>query len=343
MIAVEHIGPRKCRVIEIEAPSPAHGEVIVDIYAGGICGSDLHVYRRGPGIRSTILGHEPSGVVSQVGDGVEHLRVGDRVSVYHYESCNICTECRRGELHWCPELRAAGVHFPGSCASQIRIKAINALPLDHDLSFEEGALIACGAGTSWSAMRKIQPTAEDRAVVFGLGPVGLCGVAMLSAFGAEVLAIGRRSSRLALAESLGATNVIDIDTIKSSADPEAAVVEEIRRQWPSGATLGYETSGQPVAQRQLIKCLGFYGRAAVVGLGNRQPAISLSELAYKQIRICGSHVMNFADYESLISFTLKKRLNLDRIVTHRVPYSEGADAFRIADKSDCGKVVLIPD
>lgn len=347
MIAVKHTAPRTAEVVEFEDPVAEPGSVVVDMRAGGICGSDLHVYRREPWDFTPVLGHEPCGVVSEVGEGVRHLRVGDRVSVYHYEACNLCRNCRRGELHWCPQFRAPGWHFPGSCGSRVAIKAVNALPLDDGLSFEDGALVACGAGTTWSALSKVRPNAEDKAVVFGLGPVGLCGVAMLAAMGVEVLAVGRRAARLELARTFGASEVIDIDLLGDQSRGEtaetSAVVDSIRKRWPDGATLAYETSGQPSAQRQMIDALGRFGRAVVVGIGNREPAINLASITGRQIALYGSHVLNFADYEPLVAFLIEKDLKLDRMVTHRVPYAQGDEAFRIADTGDCGKVVLVND
>ncbi len=336
MLAVHHVAPRRVETREVPDPDPGPGEVVVRLGTGGICGSDLHVFRRDPWKWSPVLGHEPAGVVHRLGEGVEHLAVGDRVTLYHYQGCGHCRHCRGGEIHWCKEIGAPGWHFSGSCGEQVVMKAANALPLPDALTLDDGALIACGAGTTWSALRKVTPTAEDTAVVFGLGPIGLCGVAMLKAFGCRVIAIGRRTARLRMAEVFGADRVIDIDR---DDDPVATV----RSDYPDGVALAYETTGQPAAQRQMINTLGYFGRAACVGIGNKEPAVNLSAITGKQLTLRGSHVMNFAEYDSLARFMIDHDLRLHRMVTHRFPFAEGQAAFDAADSGDSAKVVLSAD
>ncbi len=333
MLAVQHIAPRRVETVEMPDPEPDFGQVVVKLHAGGLCGSDLHVYRREPWDWSPVLGHEPCGVVHRLGEGVTHLSLGQRVTLYHYQGCGHCQHCRGGEIHWCADKQAPGWHFTGSCAEQVVMNAGNALPLPDGLTFDDGALIACGAGTTWSALRKAAPTSEDTAVVFGLGPIGLCGVAMLKAFGARVIAVGRRASRLRLAETFGADALIDIDR---EDDPVAA----IRADHPDGVSLAYETTGRPAAQQWMVETLGFFGRAAVVGIGSREPAVNLAALTYKQLTLYGSHVMNFAEYDHLARFMTEKDLRLHRMVTHRFPFADGAAAFEMADHGDCAKVVL---
>jgi len=302
----------------------------------GICGSDLHVYRREPRKNpehTHVPGHEPCGVVESVGEGVTNVRPGDRVTVYHYQSCGLCGRCREGNWMWCSQIRAYGWHVQGSCADKIVADARNCLPLPKELSYADGAFIACGAGTTWSALRKVRPTAEDVAVVFGLGPIGLVGVAMLEAFGTPVIAVGRRAGRLAVAEQLGADLIIDID---QDEDPVATV----QRHFPQGVPLAYETSGSPVAQQQMIRCLSRGGRAACVGIGNREPAINLGGITGKQLTLHGSFVMNAGEYDALSTFMVRKNLNMDRLVTHRFGIEQAQEAFEMADTGDCAKVVL---
>lgn len=337
MKAVEHIGPREVRVVERAELEPGPGEVRVAMRVGGLCGSDLHRYRKAPSDRMhNVLGHEPCGVVDRLGAGVTRPAIGDRVSVYHYAGCGYCEWCRRGEIHWCEDKRVPGWHTCGSCGTQVVIKAEMALPLPEGMSFEQGAIVACGGSTTWGALTKVRPTTEDAAVVWGLGPIGLSGVAMLKAFGSRVVAVGRRRSRLELARDFGADEVIDIDRT-----PEAG--ETIRRMLPRGASLAYETSGTAQAQRQMIDTLGPFGRAVCVGLGSNEPAINLGRITGKQMTLYGSHVMNLGEYDAMLRFLQYHDLHLDRMITHALPYDRGAEAFEVADRGDCGKVVLVAD
>jgi L-iditol 2-dehydrogenase len=148
MIAFEHVGIRAMETVEAPDVEPGPGEVRVDVRVGGICGSDLHTYRGEPWPFTRILGHEPSGVIDRVGAGVDVGRIGERVSVYHYDGCGSCERCRRGETHWCADMHALGWHKPGSCGRQVVCNAGNALPIPDDMSFEAGAILACGAATT---------------------------------------------------------------------------------------------------------------------------------------------------------------------------------------------------
>lgn len=320
-------------VQEMPDPAPGPDQAVVDLRVGGICGSDLHVVRGEPreGM-SRVPGHEPAGVVSAVGENVDHIEVGRRVSVYHYVSCGHCQRCRQGNWMWCAERGGLGSHVAGSCADKVLVNARNCLPLPDELSFIDGALIACGAGTSWSSMRKLDPGVEDTAVVFGLGPVGLIGVAMLRAFGARVVGVGRRAGRVRLAGELGAERVIDIDE-------DVEVVEAIREQFDGGVSVAYETSGAAVAQQQMVRCMRRFGRAVCVGLGSSEPAVNFGRLAGRQLTLMGSFVMNIGQYEDLADFMVR-HLDLGRIVTHRYPIEEAQEAFEMADAGDCAKVVL---
>ncbi|MGJ3241724.1 MAG: zinc-dependent alcohol dehydrogenase [Opitutales bacterium] len=336
MLAVKHVAPRKAEVIEMEDPEVTPGHVVVRMKAGGICGSDLHIYRREPWQFSKVLGHEPCGVVESVGEGVTHLNAGDRVTVYHYESCGHCQPCRQGYKFWCdvPEAKKApGWHITGSCAEKVLIKAENALKLPDDLTFDDGALIACGAGTAYSALRKLHPNAEDSVTIIGLGPIGLCLVRMFKAHGCRVFAVGRRQARLDLAEAFGADTLIDIDR---EDDPSGVVKQTL----PGGTNLAVETSGKPEGQRQMLASLSRGARCATIGIGTREPAVNLGRITGSEITIYGSYVLNFGLYEDLCRFMINSELKLDRVVTHRIPYSEGTEAFALADQGDAAKVVL---
>lgn len=334
MNVVRHIGARRIEVVEVPDPEPGPGEVVVALRASGICGSDLHPYRREPrGTGTNVLGHEASGVVTAVGEGVGTPEVGRRVTVYHYMSCGRCEVCRQGNWMWCGERRALGTHVRGAHADRVLADARNCFPLPEELSFIDGAFIACGAGTTWSALEKLAPSSRDTAVVFGLGPVGLVGVALLRAFGVAVAAVGRRASRVGLAREMGAEPVVDID---ADDDPAATLKEA----FPKGVKLGYETSGSPDAQRQMVASLARFGRAAVVGLGSHEPAVNLSGLAGSQKTVMGSFVMNAGSYDALAGFLVRHRVPLEKLVTHRYPIEQAREAYEMADTGDAAKVIF---
>ncbi len=334
MRCVKHTGAKEVTVVDIPDPVPGPFQAVVDMRISGICASDLHMVRGEPGrMPDRAKGHEPCGVVSAVGEGVTHVKPGDRVTLYHYQSCGLCEQCRQGNWMWCSEIRAFGWHADGGHADKVLTDARNCMPLPEELSFEDGAFIACGAGTTWSALRKIRPCGEDVVEVVGLGPLGLVGVAFCKAFGARVVAVGRRAARLEMARRYGADLVIDIDEV----DEPAKVV---RQHYPRGVDKAYETSGNADGQRQMLRALRRGGSAACVGLGSKEPAVNLGAIAGPQLSLHGSFVMNAGEYDNLVRFMVAHGISLAPLVTHRYGIEQAPEAYEMARSGDCAKVVF---
>ena len=181
------LGNRRCEVREFPQPEPGHGEVLIRILASGICGSDLHVYR-GPESSDQIRGHEPCGVVEEVGPGVVRLQPGDRVSVHHHHGCGVCANCARGETVACLyDHKVYGVGRPGSFAEYMTAGERNCIPLPASVSFVDGVFMACVGTTAYAALRRLEAVAHEIVAVFGLGPVGLSCVLIARAMGLRVI------------------------------------------------------------------------------------------------------------------------------------------------------------
>jgi propanol-preferring alcohol dehydrogenase len=327
-------------VREFPDPEPGQGQVVVRMKASGICGSDLHTYnakkehlrRRG----EIIQGHEPSGIVESVGPGVTSVRPGDRVSVYHYLGCGHCQQCAAGNLMWCDQARGLGSRAHGGHADAVLIDQRNALKLPDELSFVDGAAIACAAGTTYSALSKIAPSGTDTLAVFGLGPVGLTGVMFGKAIGARVIGIGRRKDRLRIAQELGADGILDIDEI---AEPGKTLQELTAGE---GADAAYETSGSPDAYAAMIQSLRRGGRGVVVAgtrFDSTRPFAS-GPMVGKQLTITGSFVMPLGMYGHLTRFMLQHSLHFEPMVTHRFALKDAAEAFALFDSGECGKIIF---
>jgi L-iditol 2-dehydrogenase len=331
-------GDRRVQLCEFDDPSPGRGEVVIALRAAAVCGSDLHLYRtpieeRAPQAR-VIPGHEPSGVVVAIGDEVHNVHEGDRVSIFHYRGCGHCRRCLAGQLQWCPQRRGYGGPVHGSDADYLITDERNCLPLPHNLSFEVGALLACNTATAYSAMRKLRPSGRETLVVFGLGPVGLNGVLVAKAMGADVVGVDISATRRGLAAELGADAVLD--------PGEVDVPAEIARMTQGdGAELAFETSGNAQAQAQVPQVLGYDGRAVHVGIGSSQPSLNPSALVGKQISLTGSFVSSINDYWEIVGFVQRYNLPLERMITHRVSLGDAQEAFRLADRGEAGKVVFV--
>jgi len=333
-------GDREVLVKDFPDPTPGPGQVVVRMKAAGICGSDLVAYyaamekaeKRG----DIIQGHEPAGIVESVGEGVTAVEPGDRVTVYHYLGCGKCEQCAAGNIMWCAQTRGLGGGAHGGQADLVLVDERNALKLPDELSFIDGAAIACIAGTTYSAFSKISPSGRDTLAVFGLGPVGLTGVMFGKAMGARVIGIGRRAIRLQLARDLGADEIIDIDEVEEPGK------EILRLTGGLGADAAYETSGSGNAFAWMLQSLR-RGRRAVTVAGIKTEAerrIPLSSIVGKQLTICGSFVMPLGMYGDLARFMVSHNLHFEPMVTHRFKIEDAAEAFALFDSGETGKVVF---
>ncbi len=335
MKGVVLLGNGKLEVREFPDPIPGPQEVVVRVKTAAICGSDIHMYhapRSSSTGRDLIAGHEPAGIVESVGPGVTLVKPGDRVSVYHYIGCAKCKNCLSGFWQWCPETKGLGAHVHGADAEFVLVKEQNCHVLPDELSFVDGSFIACAAGTTYSALMKLQPNGATTIAIIGLGPVGLCGVAMSKAMGARVVAVGRRKIRLDLAKELGADDVVD------ATDPGAR--SELRNILPEGADLVYETSGAPEAHQLMLAILKPGGKACVVAGRSPEPTITVGALIGRQLTIMGSFVLPIWMVPQLATFIVRHKISFEKIVTHRFSIDQAKEAFELFDSGECGKVVF---
>ena len=330
-------GDRQVVLSDFPDPSPGFGQVVVRMKAAAICGTDLHLYRARPEDRrpspDMIPGHEPSGVVETIGEGVTHVKPGDRVSVYHYLGCGHCAHCRAGNIMWCAERRGYGGPVHGSDADLLLTDERNCLPLPPELSFVDGALIACPASTAFSALRKLGALGGETLVIFGLGPVGLCGTLIGRALGARVIGVEPEAVRRSLAEEAGA---------EATLDPQSDdVVKGIRElTHGTGASAIFETSGQPAAHAAALQAAALGGRVAFVGFGAKEKTMAPSDFIGKQLTLMGSFVSNIAAYWDLVRLLMERQIRLEQVVTHRFSLDAAPEAFRLFDSGGSGKVVF---
>jgi len=340
MKGVTFLGDRRCEVREYPQPEPVHGEVVLKIMATGICGSDLHVYRGG-GANGQVSGHEPSGVVTQVGPGVVRLKPGDRVSVHHHQGCGVCPSCARGEVVACPSDQVYGYGRPGSFAEYMAANERNCVLLPDSVSFADGAFMACVGGTAFAALRRLGAVAHDSLAVFGLGPVGLSCVLVVKAMGLRVIGVDVLPERVALAGRCGADAALN--------GAEADVVAEVRAfsrvpgvGWAEGIDHVIETSGATAAREWIIPSLRREGKAAIVGVGSTEKVINPSDIHGRACTIIGSVVFPLGWSWDLAKLLAASRMSFEPAVTHRFPLERAEEALRLAEEGRCGKVLFVP-
>jgi threonine dehydrogenase-like Zn-dependent dehydrogenase len=335
-------GDRKLAWLDIEDPSPGFGEVVVQMKASGMCGSDLHPYRAPhdhnlPLDRRVIAGHEPCGIVAAVGLGVspDVARVGNRVMVNHYHGCTTCAHCRTGWPQLCkPATRIVYcVNAHGAHAPYMKVPASTLLRLHDDLSFEAGAAIACGTGTAWGALERVQLRGGETIAVYGQGPVGLSVTMLAAARGARVIAIDIDDQRLKLASEFGA----DI-TLNGSRCDTPAVIRELNGG--RGVSIALETSGSTKAADEAILAVETWGKLCCVGLGSRV-SFDMFSTFDRQLTIMTSYSMSMTGQMDCADFAVDRNLNLDRLFTHRWTLEQAEQAYAELDKQSSGKGVFL--
>src|SRR5438128_9053054 len=223
MRGVVFLGDRKVEMRSFPDPTPGPGEVVLEMKASGMCGSDLKFYRSAPGTAQAALGlgnlsepfiggHEPCGVIVARGHGVSEREapIGQRVMDHHYCGCGVCAHCRVGWSQLCRAgITVYGVTAHGGHADYLKVPARTLVPLPEELSFAEGAAVACGTGTAFGALKRMKLCGGDTLAVFGQGPVGLSATVLGVARGVRVIEVEASRQHMKLAEEFGADAVID--------------------------------------------------------------------------------------------------------------------------------------
>ena len=338
MRGVTFPGNRQAEIREFPDPHAGPGEAVLKVRASGLCGTDLHRYRGSEPV-GMITGHEPCGVIEELGDGAPPgIKVGDRVICHHYAGCGVCENCAMGYEQLCPQGRVTygGGTGHGANADYILVPSRTLVHLDPELSFEEGAAISCGTGTAWNGLKKMEISGRDTVAVFGQGPVGLSGTLSAKAMGASVIAVDVVPERLGLAEELGAEHVIN----SSQTDPVAAIRELTGGQ---GATASLETSGNPTARQQVLECLRPFARCCYVGVGGPAEIDFNRDVIFKVVTIFGSWTFSKAELIEIERFFVDTKAPLNKLITHRYPLDQAVQAFQDFDGATTGKCVLVMD
>ena len=349
MRGVVFTGERELVFMDVPDPTPGPGEVVVEMKASGMCGSDLHQYRRPKGgggnvggipapTRPVIAGHEPCGIVAAVGAGVSDklARIGQRVMVHHYKGCTVCNHCRSGWSQLCQRETVAvyGSNAHGGHAPYLKVPAFTLVPLPDALSFETGAAISCGTGTAYGALRRMKVSGNDTIAVFGQGPVGLSATQLAAAMGARVIAVDPSAERLGRAKEFGAAETVD----PRSNNPVGAIKELTHGL---GADFSLDTSGAPEGRVAAVQCVKVWGTACFVGERSDVTLDVSRDLLRKQLTIIGSWTFSSIGQGECAEFVADRQIVVDRLFTHRWKLDQAVEAYRLFDRQNAGKGVFL--
>jgi L-iditol 2-dehydrogenase len=345
MLAARLVAVNDLRVEEVPTPSAGPGEVLIEVGANTICGTDGRILR---GDKTShvelpvVLGHEPAGRVAEVGRGVSGFRVGDRVGMQTTVPDLSCWACRHGLENMCEGQRILGYSVDGGLAEYMLVPAhaVEAGCLfvaESDLPYEQLAL-AEPLGAVLYGQRLTPVGVGDTVLIMGAGPIGLLHLQVALLSGARSVIVSQRPSpRQAVAERLGAAVVVD---------PTTEDLPEVVRAHTGGrgVDVAIICIGVPALVNEAMRLTRIAGRVNVfAGLpGKGRSEIEANLVHYRQLTVTGSSSMRRADYETALGLVTSGRVDTASLVTHRFPLEKVDDAFQATAAREAVKVAVVP-
>ena len=342
MKGVVILGEGELELRDYPDPEPGPDEIVISVKASGMCGTDLHMLNgaRREGDAQIIAGHEPTGIVTAVGDAVllQEAALGDRVMIHHYDGCRVCHYCRTGWTQMCPNGRTVYGVFDGhgAHAQYMKVPAHTAIRMPDALSFKAAAAISCGAGTAWGGVKRSGITGDDTVAIFGQGPVGLAATIFAKSFGARVIALDVMDERLEMARGFGADHTLN----PKRCDPAEAIRALTVRG--EGAQKSIECSSNPDARRQSIECLKRHGTACLVGVYG-EITFDVSHVIQMQKTVLGSVTFSKNMMDDCAQYVVQRGIDLDALFTHEFRLDQAEEAYALFRQQKIGKGVFLFD
>ncbi len=337
------LGNRKIEIRNFPDPTPGPGEVVIEMKASGMCGSDLKFYRPPPGEAQAALGlgnlkepfiagHEPCGVVAARGPGVSEREapIGQRVMDHHYAGCGVCKHCRVGWSQLCRAgITVYGVTGHGGHADYLKVPARTLVPLPDELSFVAGAAVSCGTGTAYGALRRMHLAGGSTLAVFGQGPVGISATLLGAKMGARVIAVEKNAERRTLAKKFGAEHALESEEH----------IKEITKG--EGVDLAMDTTGVSSARLAAVRSAKTWGTVCFVGEGGDVTIDVSRDMLRKQLTIIGSWTFSAMGQLECARFAVDNGIDVDALFSHRWKLEQVDEAYRVFDTQSTGKGVIV--
>ena len=340
---------------DVPDPTMQPDQVMLEIAAVGICGSDMHMYEPGadgymiyPGLVCTpnILGHEFAGRIVDVGSAVRDLQVGDLVAVEEIQWCGECNACRRGFVNHCLDIEELGFTIPGAMAQYLPVRARYCWKLDEVAErFGEDEALVMGAmveptGVSYQGLfnRLGNWRPGNNVVIFGAGPIGLAAEALVIAAGAgQVIVFDPSPSRRKFAEDMGASVALD---------PVGINLDEAIMENTFGRGVDYVVECAGYADKTiepLDRCLAVNASIIDIGMGGGNPTLPL--VAYKRmgVQMAGSLGHAGGPFQQVIRMMASGRIDMRKMVSARMPLDDAVSAFKRLESREDAKIILQPN
>ena len=334
-------GPGNVDLRTVPEPEPRRRQVMVEVTHAGICGSDLHIRKwdiqlllRPP----VIMGHEFSGHVAALGEGVTGLEVGQSVvSETAFKTCGHCTACKSGHENVCAGKQLIGYVHDGCFAQYVVVPADRVHPLPEGVDLLSAAATEPLACVVHATLELTRITPGDLVVVAGPGTVGLLSLQTAKSAGARVIVTGAGGDekRLRLAQELGADLVVDV----TQDDLNQIVRDESNGE---GADIYFECSGAPAATRSGLQVVRRRGQYTQIGLASAPFEIDFATIAYKELKVTGSLGQKWTAWERALALLAEGKVVTRPLISHVLPLSEWERGFELFESKEGMKVVLTP-
>lgn len=327
--------PGKIEFQTAQAPSPDADEIIMQTKRIGVCGSDIHVFHGLHPYTSypVIQGHEIGGVVSAVGEGVEDLAVGDKITFMPQVMCGECYPCRHGMYHICESLKVMGFQTDGAAQEYFRLPAENVLKLPDDFSLDQAAMIEPIA-VAVHAITRGGGADGRKVIVLGAGTIGNLTAQVAKACGAtSVMITDVVDYKLEKARECG----IDVAVNTTTEDLSDAIQ---RHFGEDKADLILECVGVEDTITQAVENSRKGATVVIVGVFGKKPRVDLGLVQDRELSLVGTLMYQKSDYQKAIELVAGGKMQLDPMITHRFKFSDYLDAYHAIENAE-GRVLKV--
>ncbi|MGO1775236.1 MAG: zinc-dependent alcohol dehydrogenase [Agrococcus casei] len=334
MRASKYTGNGRFETADAQPQPPAPGEVVIRVAYNGICGTDLHIAQGHMDHRVSmpaVIGHEMSGVIEQLGDGVSDLAEGQPVTVMPLRWCGECAACEAGHQHICQRLDFVGIDSPGALQQLWTVPASIVIPVPESVELRHAAL-AEPLAVAVHDVRRARLAAGETAVVIGGGPIGQLIALVARAAGASVILAEPDAERRAFAAAQGSAVVDPVN------DDLAAVVEAATAG--AGADVVFEVAGTRGTALDATKHARTRGRVVFVAIHPEPVPVDLHRIFWRELEVLGARVYEREDFERAIALLAAGAVPADALITRVVPLEDTEAAFDALLSAEAMKILV---
>jgi 2-desacetyl-2-hydroxyethyl bacteriochlorophyllide A dehydrogenase len=334
-------------LLDVDKPSVGETDILVKTAYGSLCGSDVHIYEWTSAYEHyaavpLILGHEFSGEVVEVGSKVGAVAPGDRISAIPSTPCSVCDRCVVGRGDLCANTQAPGMRTDGFFAEYGRLSAGTTIfKLPDSISYESAAVLEPFC-VSLNAIDISDFKMGQKVAVLGPGPIGLFATLLLRAGGAGLIIMAGTSGdtrRFELAEKCGADVIVDVE----KEDPVRKVTEITGTGAKFGLDIVFEATGNPKSISQALDMLKPGGKLVMIGIHSGPAEFDPTWAVRQRKSLIGSYIYTPDTWRRAIALMASGRVDVEPVITHRLPLERAEEGFQLALKKEAGKILFAPN